>query len=79
MLSKRVSSTIFKVFGMKRLRIELRSPGPLANTLLTWPMSLYCTLTYIMTPGQSERGTICNDGVRHIPLRAWDHISLSDS
>ena len=28
------SSTIFWVFGMTRLRIEPRSPGPLANTLL---------------------------------------------
>ena len=31
MLSKEVSSTIFKVFGMKRPEIEPRSPGPLAN------------------------------------------------
>ena len=33
--SKEVSSTIFKVFGMMRPRIEPRSPGPLANTLPT--------------------------------------------
>ena len=33
MLSKVVSSSIFKVFGMTRPGIELRSPGPLANTL----------------------------------------------
>ena len=33
MLSKVVSSTIFKVFGMTRPGIEPRSPGPLANTL----------------------------------------------
>ena len=32
-LSKEVSSTIFKVFGMTRPGIEPRSPGPLANTL----------------------------------------------
>ena len=31
-LSKEVSSTIFKVFGMKRPGIEPWSPGPLANT-----------------------------------------------
>ena len=31
MLSKEVSSTIFKVFGMTRLGIEPRSSGPLAN------------------------------------------------
>ena len=34
-LSKEVSSTILKVFGMTRPRIEPRSPGPLANTLPT--------------------------------------------
>ena len=39
MLSKEVSSTIFKVFGMTRLWIEPRSPGLLADTLLTRPMS----------------------------------------
>ena len=32
-LSKEVSSTILKVFGMTRPGIEPRSPGPLANTL----------------------------------------------
>ena len=35
MLSKDVSSTIFKVFGMTQPGIEPRSPGPLANTLAT--------------------------------------------
>ena len=35
MLSKEVSSIIFKVFGMTRPGIERRSPGPLANTLPT--------------------------------------------
>ena len=34
-LSKEVSSTIFKVFGMTRPGIEPRFPGPLANTLPT--------------------------------------------
>ena len=33
MLSKVVSSTIFKVFGMTRPGIEPRSPGPLAKML----------------------------------------------
>ena len=33
-LSKKVSSTIFKVFGMTRPGIETRSPGPLVNTIL---------------------------------------------
>ena len=40
-LNKEVSSTIFKVFGMMWPGIELRSPGPLANTLTTWSMSIY--------------------------------------
>ena len=35
MLNKEISSTIFKDFGMTRLRIKPRSPGPLANTLAT--------------------------------------------
>ena len=41
MLCKEVSSTIFffQVFGMMRPGIEPRSPGPLANTLPTRPMS----------------------------------------
>ena len=39
MLSKVVSSTIFKVFGMTRPGIEPMSPGPLANTLTAGPMS----------------------------------------
>ena len=41
MLSKDVSSTIFKVFGMMRPGIEPRSPGSLANTLPARPMSCY--------------------------------------
>ena len=40
-LSKEVSSTIFKVFGMTRRGIEPRSPGSLANTLPTGLMSRY--------------------------------------
>ena len=39
MLSKEVSSTIFKVFDMTQPEIEPRSPGPLANTVPNWPMS----------------------------------------
>ena len=39
-LSKKVSSTIFKVFGMTRPRNEPRSPGPLANTLPIRPSGL---------------------------------------
>ena len=45
-LSKEVLSTIFKVFGMTRSRIEPRSPGLLANTLPTRPMSRFnCDIT----------------------------------
>ena len=42
MLSKVASSTFFWIFDMTRPGIEPRSPRPLANTLLIWPMaSLY--------------------------------------
>ena len=44
MLSKVVSSSIFKVFGMTRPGIEPRSPGPLANTLTAGPMSQSFTI-----------------------------------
>ena len=43
-LSKEVSSTIFKVFGMTQPGIEPKSPRPLANTLLTRPMSWFTTI-----------------------------------
>ena len=39
MLSKEVSSTIFKVFGMTRPGIEPQSPRTLANTLPIRPMN----------------------------------------
>ena len=39
-LSKEVSSTIFKIFGMKQSGIEPRSPRPLTNTLPTRPMRI---------------------------------------
>ena len=35
LLSKKVSNTIFKVFGITRPGIEPRSPGPLTNTVPT--------------------------------------------
>ena len=38
MLSKEVSSTIFKIFGLMWPGFETRSPGPLANTLPTRPI-----------------------------------------
>ena len=40
-LSKEVSSTIFKVFGMTQPGIEPKSPGPLANTQHTRPMTWF--------------------------------------
>ena len=40
-LSKEVSGTLFKVFGMTRPGIEPRCSRPLANTLPTRPMSWY--------------------------------------
>ena len=56
LLSKVVSSTIFKVLGMTRPVIEPRSPGTLANTLPTRTMSrlsitytVYGLLTQVVT------------------------------
>ena len=40
-LSKKVSSSIFKVFGMTWPGIEPRSPRPLANTLPFRPIYIY--------------------------------------
>ena len=48
MLSKEESSTIFWVFGMTRPGIEPRSPGPLANTLTTRPISGICCNTMLL-------------------------------
>ena len=47
-LSKVVSSTIFKVFGMTRTGIEPRSSGPLANTRPTGPMSRVLKLATVV-------------------------------
>ena len=58
MLSKEVSSTIFKVFGLTGPGIEPRSPGPLANTLPTSPMStdkLFVNKSYIFNTGKSSQ------------------------
>ena len=67
MLSKEVSSTIFKVFGMMRPGIEPRSPGPLGEHSTHWAnepvkqniKDRYC---YILTfwPGQK-----CHSKVMH--------------
>ena len=52
-LSKEISSTIFKVFGMTRPGIEPRSPRPLANTLPTKPMSRSISKVDILSCFQS--------------------------
>ena len=44
MLSKEVSSTIFKVFGMMRPGTGPRSPRPLVNTLPTRPMGQFLNI-----------------------------------
>ena len=59
-LSKEVSSTIFKAFGMTRTGMEPRSPGPLANTLPTEPMKKrelaeLSTLLYRVKLKESEK------------------------
>ena len=46
MLSKEVSNTILKVFGMTRPGIEPRSPGPFVNTLPTRAISRKFPNTY---------------------------------
>ena len=49
MLSKDVSSTIFKVFGMTRPGIEPQSPGPLVNTLPILWTSIYQNIEKLLT------------------------------
>ena len=52
-LSKEVSSTIFKVFSMTQAGIEPRSPGPLSNTLPTRSiiLSKHLQVTILNTNG----------------------------
>ena len=52
-LSKEVSSTIFKVFGMTWPRIEPWCPGPLANTLPTIGL-----MSRVFTNGLGDRDSI---------------------
>ena len=47
-VSKEVSSTMFKVFDMTQPGIEPRSPGPLANALTPWPMTVKVKLATIV-------------------------------
>ena len=49
-LSKLVSSTILKIFGMTQPGIEHGSPGPLTNTLLTWRMKDNVVATSCLLP-----------------------------
>ena len=55
MLSKEVSSTILKVFGMTQPGIEPRSPGPLANTLPTgFFIEVICSYCKFLCTGKSR-------------------------
>ena len=62
-LNKEVSSAIFKVFGMTRPGIEPRSPGPLANTLPTQPMSRWMR--------ENNLNIITTNGKRSTDNRNW--------
>ena len=54
-LSKEVSSTIFKVFGMTRPGIEPRSHGQLVNTLPTRPMTIFKQIDVFRTKNQKTK------------------------
>ena len=62
-LSKEISSTIFKVLGMTRPGIEPRCPWPLVNTLPTWSMT--------------QLQTLCHHYHHHVVLLAWISLVLS--
>ena len=53
-LSKDVSSIIFKVFGMTRPGIEPRSPRPLANSQLARPMRWFLSKVGNRSQGRPE-------------------------
>ena len=75
MLSKEVSSAIFKVFGMTRPGIERRSPGSLAYTLATRPYRLLLPGTlpgYILYRYRAAFAKIC-EGVH------WSMLHMSSS
>ena len=59
LLSKEISSTIFKVFGMTRPGIEPRPPGPLANTLPTLPMRIFPDFPIFLTLCQTRYKLRC--------------------
>ena len=69
-LSKEVSSTIFKVFGMTRPGIEPSSTGLLANTLPTRPISQIIGLM-----GRFQGHHLHHHHV--MPLTLFRHFSLS--
>ena len=81
-LSKKVSSTIFKVFGMTRPGIEPRSPEPLGHiciTTTTWYrtsvwMSYIFTLPSYVTPGSTTHLNCC---VCCLEIRVRPHESVS--
>ena len=73
MLSKEVSSTIFKVFGMAQPGIEPRSPRPLANTLPTRPLSQF--LEYVLLLYQkvslNQNHISCNEWPLVFEVKNW--------
>ena len=80
-LSKAVSSTIFKVFGMTRPGIEPRSSGPLTNTLPTWLTSQWCNQLHMLGVGTHVKQSFSNElntlvAFKHICKQKNDTYSL---
>ena len=78
-LSKDVSSTVFKVFGMTRPGIELRSLWPLANTLPTIYIYIYIYI-YIFANPSAQTGwdtrTIFNQSLTGLKFKAFLFLDL---
>ena len=53
----------FWVFSMTRPEIEPRSPGPLANTLLIWPMVRYIYIRQFVHDEESIDGLGATDKI----------------
>ena len=81
-LSKGVSSTIFKVFGITRPGIEPRSPGLLANTLLTrpeyWEESWRIEVTSCHSnSGEKPSANVCVKNSPKSNNSYWKHFVLN--
>ena len=72
-LTKDVSNTIFKIFGMMRCGIKAKSPWPLANTLPTRPMSQLLLIITRLTWTENQKE---QDGAFKCSLVNW---RISDS